>query len=90
MIKILFVCHGNICTTWETDSSPSHSLITRSSSWIWMDRGRQKDLETFPAGTLTAPKKCPWINAGFGLGNLTITHICLECYLFLRTFDCPV
>ena len=26
----------------------------------------------------------------FWIEQLNITHICLECYFFLRTFNCPV
>ena len=65
-----FECFQDFCTflsilyQLQRVTSSFHSLITRSPSWIWMDRGRQKDPEAFPAGTLTAPKKCPWINAG--------------------------
>ncbi len=54
----------SICTTWETDLIPSQSLMAPSPSWIWMDSGRQKALEAFPANTPTAPQRYPWIKEG--------------------------
>lgn len=46
----------NICTTWETCSSPSQSLTASSPSWSWTERGRQNDFAAVPASTPTAPK----------------------------------